>query len=153
MGYKLTAASKFNNVLNSTKTLCECHTEASPALRILTSCVCVCLLQERQSECVWSRGRWRRWTASTTSSPRRCGRCLRAPRRQSRSASCSRRPPSTRTASSRSVQQHPSVCVGVWVCVCDFLFECSWMSRKRDKWQEPKHTSKHTWAVEGEEEK
>lgn len=68
---------------------------------VLTSpCVCV---QGRRSGCVWSRGRWRRWTASMTSLPRRSGRCLRAPKRQSRSASCSRRPPSTQTASNRSV--------------------------------------------------
>lgn len=59
------------------------------------------VLKVRQSGCVWSRGQWRLWMESITSSLRRCGRCRRAPRNQNRSAYCSHRPPSTLTASNR----------------------------------------------------
>lgn len=66
----------------------------SPACLLLSA-------QERQSASVWYRVQLKPSMASTTLSQRKSARCLRAPRNLSQSAYCSRRPPSTLTASNR----------------------------------------------------
>lgn len=68
---------------------------------LLSLCV-----QAPRSGYVWFRGQWRPSTASTTSSQRKYERCHRAVRSPNQSASYSHRPPSTLTASSRSVLDH-----------------------------------------------